>query len=101
MNITIKMKTNSEMCGKGCSQECKIKVHMRLHTRHLLSVSYIYKFFSSNLKQHMRSDTRESPFNCKVCGKGFSENSKTVIHVRYTLEKHPLNVKYRGFFYDC
>uniref|UniRef100_A0A672HR45 C2H2-type domain-containing protein n=1 Tax=Salarias fasciatus TaxID=181472 RepID=A0A672HR45_SALFA len=86
-----KKKFSCEVCGKGCTYQSVLLIHMRSHTGErpfscqTCGKSFIRRF---HFLRHMRTHTSEKPYSCQTCAKHFSRQSNLLVHLRtHTGEK--------------
>lgn len=80
------------LCGKGCSSQAMLLMHVRVHTNErpfpcqLCSLRFKTK---THLRTHQLTHTREKKFGCSVCMKFFALKGNLVVHLRTHTGERP------------
>ncbi|XP_018578142.1 zinc finger protein OZF-like isoform X2 [Anoplophora glabripennis] len=92
------------VCVKAFFTEFKLKLHMRSHTKETPFECKIClkKFrFASNVNRHIDSIHKGlKPFRCDICGKGFTRNGNLLEHKRNHSGELPYICNYCGLSFN-
>ncbi|XP_061758831.1 gastrula zinc finger protein XlCGF57.1-like isoform X2 [Nerophis ophidion] len=82
---------NCLVCGKRFSQKSKMRAHMTIHEEHKASCGSLNDERVSKalcILSKERTQSREKPFNCYICGKSYTVKASLIVHQRtHTEEK--------------